>query len=262
MDYDPVAGFYDRLAPYYSLIFPDWRKSMAYQAEVLDRLIGRYIPTSGSPGSSKPGILDCACGIGTQAIGLALKGYRVHGTDISSQAVERARVEAEALNAPVTFGVADFRHLDTGVPGLFDVVLCCDNSLPHLLTRDDLLLAVKSIRSKLQQGGLLFASIRDYDRLLQEKPTADTPRIFDGPEGRRIVLQVWDWEPDEPVYTFSHFILRQVGSQWETIHGQSRYRALLQDELDAVLSEAGFTAIEWHMPPESGYYQPIVTALA
>jgi SAM-dependent methyltransferase len=257
---DPVADFYDRLAPDYSLIFPDWRKSIDYQAEVLDRLIKRYIPSSQM--SAGPQLLDCSCGIGTQAIGLALGGYDVHGTDISAQAVKQARAEAAALNAGVTFGVADFRYLDVQVPGLFDVVLCCDNALPHLLTQDDLVLAATSMKAKLKPEGLLLASIRDYDRLVLEKPTVWMPRVFDGPEGRRIVFQVWDWEPNEPVYTFSHFILQEIQGEWKTMHGRSRYRALLRSELDVVLNEVGFNSIEWHMPEQTGYYQPIVTARA
>ena len=63
-----VADFYDQLAPYYSLIFPDWRKSISFQADVLDRLIKQYIPQPSSLNTSiasHPLFLDCACGIGT-----------------------------------------------------------------------------------------------------------------------------------------------------------------------------------------------------
>jgi len=256
---DPVTDFYDQLAPYYSLIFPDWRESIGYQAEVLDRLIRKYILPSNSP---MPQLLDCACGIGTQAIGLALRGYNVHATDISAQAVARAKAEAEQLNALVTFGIADFRNLEREVPGIFDIVLCCDNALPHLLSTTDLTLGVTSMRAKLKPDGLLLASIRDYDSLIEEKPSAEMPRVLDGPDGRRIVFQLWDWEPDEPVYEFSLFILKQNGAEWKTIHSQSRYRALLRDEVNVALGHAGFEAIEWHMPAQTGYYQPIVTARA
>lgn len=255
---DPLADFYNQLAPNYSLIFPDWRKSVIYQSEVLDRLIRGCVDLS----SSIPLLLDCSCGIGTQAIGLALKGYKVHGTDISTEAIKRAEAEAAALGATVEFGVADFRHLDVEVQGTFDIVLSCDNSLPHLLSTNDLLLAATSMKAKLKPGGLVLISIRDYDRIIRERPSAEVPRIFDGPEGRRIVFQVWDWEAEGPVYTFSHFILKQVNGEWRTIHNHSRYRALLRDELSTVLREAGFTDIRWHMPEESGYYQPIVTARA
>lgn len=56
----------------------------------------------------------------------------------------------------MTFGVADFRALDTQVSGTFDIVLSCDNSLPHLLTEDDLRRAIHSMDAKLRRGGLLL----------------------------------------------------------------------------------------------------------
>jgi hypothetical protein len=118
------------------------------------------------------------------------------------------------------------------------------------------------MKTKLKPGGLLLASIRDYDELVKERPAVQMPRIFDGPEGRRIVFQVWDWEPDKPAYTFSHFMLKQIDGEWKTIHNQSRYKALLRGELNVILNGADFKDIEWHMPEETGYYQPIVTARA
>lgn len=259
-----VADFYDQLAPYYSLIFPDWRKSISFQADVLDRLIKQYIPQPSSLNTSiasHPLLLDCACGIGTQAIGLALRGYNVHATDISTQAVQRAMTEAKRAKAQITFGIADFRHLENLGSQLFDVVLCCDNALPHLLTKEEIMAAAMSMKSKLKAGGLLLMSIRDYDKLLPERPRTEMPRVLDCPEGRRIVFQVWDWEANSPIYTLSHFILREENGEWKTIYGSTRYRALLRQELDVVLHELGFEHVEWHMPQESGYYQPIVTAL-
>jgi 2-polyprenyl-3-methyl-5-hydroxy-6-metoxy-1,4-benzoquinol methylase len=35
-------------------------------------------------------VLDCACGIGTQSLGLAKLGYHVTGSDLSADAVRRA----------------------------------------------------------------------------------------------------------------------------------------------------------------------------
>ncbi|WP_246183530.1 class I SAM-dependent methyltransferase [Paenibacillus methanolicus] len=77
-------------------------------------------------------------GIGTQAIGLANRGFNVTGTDLSSASIERATKEAEAFGVKIHFGVADFRALDEDVSGLYDVVLSADNAIPHLLTDDDL----------------------------------------------------------------------------------------------------------------------------
>ena len=31
-------------------------------------------------------------------------------------------------------------------------------------------------------------------------------------------------------------------------------------ELTSILEAEGFTAVQWHMPPDTGFYQPIITA--
>ena len=85
---DSVMQFYDQLAGAYHLIFADWRQAVRRQGGVLDGLRRRQL--DGAPLS----VLVCSCGIGTQTIGLAERGYRVHGTDISPAAVKRARQEA------------------------------------------------------------------------------------------------------------------------------------------------------------------------
>jgi SAM-dependent methyltransferase len=252
---DSPRAFYDELAPQYHLIFADWKRSVARQAEILDRVIRER---RGGPPLS---VLDCSCGIGTQAIGLARQGYRVHGTDLSPRAVERAAREAAFAGAAATFAVADFRSLDVQVPGTYDVVLSCDNALPHLLTEADLHRAARAMAAKLVRGGLILVSIRDYDQLLGERPRATLPDVHDGPDGRRVVFQVWDWQDGSPDYRVDYFILRDRAGVWATFHHAMAYRALRRDELSAILARAGFADIRWHFPETTGYYQPIVTAL-
>jgi glycine/sarcosine N-methyltransferase len=253
---DSTRSFYDQFAESYHLIFADWERSIARQAAVLDQLI------QGALGPGPHTILDCACGIGTQAIGLARLGHRVHATDLSPAAVARAGREAHRAGVSLSAGIADMRELTQQVSGTFDVVLACDNALPHLLTDDDLHLAAAGIMSKLRSGGLFLASIRDYDQLVQTCPASELPRVFDGPEGRRITFQLWDWEPDGRLYQVHQFLMRQAGDEWRTEHLEASYRALLRADLDVALGSAGFERIQWHAPEASGYYQPIVTAFA
>src|ERR687885_2233242 len=138
-----VVRFYDQLAENYHLIYSNWKEGgVPRQGEALDKLIRATI------GPPPLGVLDCSCGIGTQAIGLALRGYQVRGSDLSSRAVERARKEARAFDVDVDFSVADMRDLETQIEGTYDVVLSCDNSLPHLQTDDDILLAARNMWSK------------------------------------------------------------------------------------------------------------------
>ena len=180
-----VEDFYDGLAAEYHLIFEDWDVAVLRQGAVLDALIREAQAIAGVD------VLDCSCGIGTQAIGLAASGYRVHGTDISQRSIERARVEAARLGQRVSFDVADFRDLDS-VEGEFDVVLSCDNAVPHLQTDEDIGIALRAMGRKLRPRGLLVISIRDYDKALVERP-ATTSRLLLGPP-RRLDLRFYDWE--------------------------------------------------------------------
>jgi SAM-dependent methyltransferase len=253
---DPVRAFYDEMAERYHLIFADWDQSLQRQGDALDRIIEEAL------GPGPHDILDCACGIGTQAIGLAQRGHRLRATDLSPRAIARAEREAAARGVPLTCGVADLRALSAAVPGEFDVVLAADNALPHLLTHDDLDLAVANMAAKLRPGGLFLASTRDYDRLLEERPRAEGPRVFDDATGRRITFQVWDWADDGNSYDLHQFFLRQSGAGWQTEHLSTTYRALRAAELVTALRHAGFAlaGIHWHEPEESGFFQPIVTA--
>jgi 2-polyprenyl-3-methyl-5-hydroxy-6-metoxy-1,4-benzoquinol methylase len=99
-----TAAFYDELAPFYHLLFPDWEASIRRQAAALDALIRERF------GEARLDILDAACGIGTQALGLAALGHRVTGSDLSAAAVERARQEAARRSLSLGLSVADMRH--------------------------------------------------------------------------------------------------------------------------------------------------------
>ncbi len=170
---DPIRAFYDDLADWYHLIFQDWTQSIQWQASVLGPLIEGELPT----GPLR--ILDCACGIGTQTLGLFERGHVLVGTDLSAAAIARARRVAQQRSLSIKFKVANMRDLSGAPESDFDVVLASDNALPHLLTEQDLG-GVQQIASKLHAGGLPLASIRHYDQTIVDHP-AMPPPTGDGP---------------------------------------------------------------------------------
>jgi SAM-dependent methyltransferase len=204
-------------------------------------------------------LLDFACGIGTQAIGLAALGYRVTGTDLSPAAVARARTEAAQRGLRLRFEQADMRAVDRVVDGPFDVVLAADNALPHLACEDEIRHAVSSLSTILRPGGLFLTSLRDYDAALISHPSS-TPPVFIEQDGhRRIVHQVWEWL-DERCYRVHLHIALESGSSWHCRHHVGWYRALRRAELDRILRAAGLSDPGWHMPEKTGYHQPLVIA--
>ncbi|WP_136603906.1 class I SAM-dependent methyltransferase [Paenibacillus dokdonensis] len=255
MEKNSSLNFYNELSETYHLIFHDWYRAIHWQGDFFNDFIRSQYQHKGD-GLIK--LLDASCGIGTQSLGLAQHKFTITATDLSAKSVERAVREAEKAGVHIEFGTADFRSLEQDVPGQFEVVLSADNAIPHLLTDEDLKAACRNLYSKVLDNGLLIISMRDYDNEIKDKQRATSPRVMD--KGKRISFQVWDWMGDENFYITHQFIMQEIDGVWQTEVNSTSYRALLRHELSAFLSDAGFTDIRWHMPSESGYYQPIVTA--
>ncbi|MEW2569236.1 class I SAM-dependent methyltransferase [Streptomyces sp. NPDC047070] len=248
-----VRKFYDELADDYHLMFRDWDASMAYQAGVLGGLVRTSL------GAGPHTVLDCSCGIGTQAIGLALAGHQVVGSDLSPVAAARAAAEASVRGRRLPTAAADMRQLPFR-EALFDVVLCADNSLPHLLSGQDVRAALRGMRRVLRDDGLLLITVRAYDESRRTRPTGTPPQVSETRDGRVITFQLWHWHEDGERYDLEHFQLTPAENTWWVRVRRSTYWALTSPQLTEFVTEAGFTDITWHGPAAGGYYQPVLTA--
>ncbi len=234
-----TRAFYDGLAGTYDLMFPDWDASMARQASQL----AEFVPEGAR-------VLDCACGIGTQAIGLALRGYEVVGSDLSPKAASRAVAEASARGVTLPVFAADMRSLPFAADS-FDVVLAADNALPHLLTPEDILAALREMRRVLRPGGRLIISTRDYDAIRRDRPTSTPPSV--GP-GRVVWFQLWNWDGDR--YELEMFRLTE-DVPWRVVVSKARYWAITRHEITELAERAGFDYVQWLL---HAYCQPLMVA--
>ena len=243
--------FYDHLAASYDKLFQDWYATTREQALLLDKLFRE----AGFDPSAK--VLDCACGIGTQAIGLAALGYNVTGSDISTGELAEAKKRAAAQQLSVRFERADFCALSDAFSETFDIVIAMDNALPHMLTTEDLAAAVRSIVDRVKPEGIFVASIRDYDTLLMTKPPYSPPYIHKTEAGQRVSFQTWDWDGDN--YKLIQYIIED-GEDLQISKFPCEYRATRREELTELLLQNSCTQVEWKFPKETGFYQPIVIA--
>lgn len=243
--------FYDNMASSYDKLFLDWQATTHEQAELLDKLFRER----GFDRSAK--ILDCACGIGTQAVGIAALGYDVTGSDISRAELEEARQRAEKNNVDIRFEYADFCALGDSFSEQFDIIIAMDNALPHMLSGEALEAAVSSITAQLKAGGIFVASIRDYDAMLMDKPPYSPPYIHKTEAGKRVSFQTWDWEGD------NYRLVQYIIDDEESLHiskFECEYRATRREEFTQRLLANGCTDVEWLFPEQTGFYQPIFVA--
>lgn len=228
-----VADFYDQLSPFYHLIYPDWEAAVTWEADQLDSVIRELW------GDQVHTVLDAACGIGTQAIGLAQLGYAVSASDVSQGALERARRTAAARGLSISFRAADLRTLSAQHATTFDLVLACDNTLPHLLTDPEITTALREMHRCCSPGGGVLVSVRDYDPT-KSSGTKVVPYGVRVDGGRRyVVLQVWEFHG--PVYDLAMYFVEDTGGPTCATHVmRSQYYAIPVARLMELMVEAGF----------------------
>lgn len=247
-----VQTFYDGIAADYDKLFLDWQAEAKQQAVMLDKI---FI-NNGFDKSAR--VLDCACGIGTQAIALAAMGYNITASDISSAELAQARKRADENKVSVELVRADFCALSEAFDSQFDIIIAMDNALPHMLTAKALECAIKSIAGQLTQGGMLVASIRDYDALIKTKPPYSPPYIHKTDNGQRVCFQTWEWMGDN--YRLIQYIIDDEASL-QVSRFECEYRATLRQEITDLLNKNGCSRVSWLFPEQTGFYQPIVVAV-
>jgi hypothetical protein len=154
--------------------------------------------------------------------------------------VERAAREASDRGLAVRFSVADMRQLAAHHRELFDLVIACDNAVPHLLTDEDLLAAFGQFLACTRPGGGCLITVRDYDDREDRAGVPVKPYGVRHEDGvRYLIWQVWEFRG--PVYDLSmYFVADRGGPDCTTRVMRSRYYAVGTDKLLELMRQAGF----------------------
>lgn len=243
--------FYDALADDYHLLFEDWDAEVRRQGALLDKMLPRAARK----------VLDVACGMGTQAIGLALNGYDVTARDVSPKLVARAIRQAQRLEVELSIEQAEMTVARPEDAGQYDAVIAFGNALPHLESDERLDAALRAGFLALKPLGQFLASVRDYDELVKTRPAMEPPTVLGKGESQRIVMQGWKWDADGRGYELEHLLMgKGADGQMEVKQRKTHLRALTRDDLEASARRAGFGAVQWIEPEMTGFDQPIFRA--
>jgi SAM-dependent methyltransferase len=245
----PMGEFYDRMASLYHLIFQDWNASIERQAEQLVSIIAERW------GLGCRTVLDVSCGIGTQALGLAQRGFVVTASDLSVGAISRAKTEAQRRALQIDFSVCDMRAVHDHHRRQFDVVISGDNSITHLLNDDDLLRALRQMYACTRPGGGCLLTVRDYDREERGSGLVKPYGVREEGGKRYVIFQVWDFVGE--VYDLAmYFVVDDRTSEQLVTHVmRTKYNAVGTDHLLDLMRRAGFTKAE---RLDERFYQPVL----
>ncbi len=238
-EYDILAGVYDFLVPD-ALLTPEG--NVAAFAPVAETL---------APGAR---VLDCACGTGQLAVGLALRGFNVVACDASSAMAARTLELARERDVAIVVAACSWEQLPDRDLGEFDAVFCVGNSITHAAGRHARRAALAAMASVLRRDGVLVVTSRNWELVRADGSglhVADALVERDGQRG--LVIHAWTiaerWEGPHAL----DVAVALVGDDGRvTTHGERLpFWPFTADELDADLRSAGLT-------PQTSTYAPAV----
>ena len=239
-EYPFIAEFYDYTVPYRD------RRDVAFFVETAQQAGGR--------------VLELGCGTGRVLIPTARAGIDIVGIDASGAMLTRCQEkltrQAGEVRSRVKLLQADMREFDLehafGIPPEFRLATLPFRPFQHLLTLEDQLACLHSIRRHLAPGGKLVLDIfnpslphlagkDDLTDVLGDEPE------FTMPDGRRVLRRHRIVSRDffnqtqevELIYDVSH----PDGRQEQLVH-RTTMRYLFRFEAEHLLARTGFKVEE------------------
>jgi len=183
-----LAG-YVALTDVYEWLIADEKLSPAGAVAAFDDVLGSVPPDAR--------VLDCACGTGQLAVGLAGRDLDVVATDASEGMVRRTRELAVAEGVSLRTVQARWDELpDHFDAETFDLVFCVGNSLGHAEGRTGRQASLAAMAGMLLPGGRLVLTSRTWEReRAAGSRLATWDRLIRRGGRDAVVTYYWDIEP-------------------------------------------------------------------
>jgi SAM-dependent methyltransferase len=257
-----MDDLYGDLAHDYEWLFPD---------ETVGRLGGFGATSPGSqllleaavktlgPGNR---VLDCSCGIGSDAMALARKGLVVTASDGSEAMVAETRRRAKQYGIAMTVSRSPWQELPDRVSGPFELVLCLGNSIVHAEKRTSRAAALEGMRKVLSPTGTLVVDSRNWELLYESRPRIVPARQVIEREGLRCYsLYVWTIPGDFASPCTAEIVLLFEDEQGRTSHHRHviDFAPFRHDDLADDIRAAGFTIRDDSYQADGNFYAVAAT---
>lgn len=196
--------------------------------------------------------LDAGSGSGFHSVLLAQLGVEVTALDISSKMMQLTAENARKYNVELKLFNGPFQEAPQEWRGSYDAVFVMGNSLPHVLSREDLRETLRHLLALLRSRGVLIAQCLNYERILARKDHVVNARKVNGV----VITREYDYDSDGIRFSI---VTQADGNPGKAESRETvRLRPVLKDELAGLLRELGATTeafgnifLESYQPSES-----------
>jgi SAM-dependent methyltransferase len=239
--YDQLLGEYDQMI--------DWESRLTRESPFFEKLFKDYRVKS---------VLDAGCGTGRHCFHFATLGAEiVVGADASEKIAELAQARSNAIGGEIRFVQAGFTEVADRLAGPFNLVCALGNSISHLLTYDDLELALKSFRRLLSRDGVVLIHLLNWERKIAQVERYFPPRSHPQPEGEKIFFRFLDFH--EELVTMNLVIFQKESTpqpKWSTRTAATTLRPWRREILRMAFDDANLKIVQEYGGMDSSAFHP------
>ncbi|MEA5078664.1 MAG: class I SAM-dependent methyltransferase [Anaerolineaceae bacterium] len=244
--YDQFAADYDR--------FVNWTNRLAFELPFIEAQLNKLSHPTDRPLQ----VLETACGTAMHSVGLARLGFQMSAADLNAQMVEKARLNASAAGVDLKVKTAGFGSLaETFGKESFDAILCMGNSLPHLLSANEVKQALQDFAACLRPGGWLLIQNRNFDAVVNGHQRWMEPQAHSEAGNEWVFFLYYDFLAEDLIDFNVVTSKKDARNQHSTSIGTTQLRPQLQKELALLLGDSGFESIHSYGSMQGDLFIPL-----
>jgi glycine/sarcosine N-methyltransferase len=254
-----MGDFYVDLAYDYEWLFPDEVTDSFGATSPGSQALLEAAVTTLRPGAP---VLDCACGIGSDAMALARKGFVVTATDGSPAMAAEARLRSERHGIGMTVFHSQWQDLPQLTSGPFELVLCLGNSIVHAGSSNNRVAALEGMKKVLGPKGVLIVDSRNWELLYKSHPRIVPAREVIERRGLRCSsLYIWTIPDDFEAPCTAEIVLIFEDPETKLTHRRYvlNFNPFRHGELADDIRSAGFTIRDDSYHEDGNFYSIAAT---
>jgi glycine/sarcosine N-methyltransferase len=223
--------------------------------DLLEAAIAQLTP--GAP------VLDCACGVGADALALVQRGFAVTATDASSSMIARARERLARYSGQVSVLESQWDRLPEKLTERFDLAICLGNAIVHTGSTLRMTESLKAIRDVLKPDGRVVVDSRNWELMYRSWPRiVPASRVIERNGMRCSSLYIWTIPEsfDLPCRAEIVFLFENQANELSHHRYELTFQPFSRIDLRQALESAGFRVTGDSFDPASASYA--ITAVA